>query len=364
MRPCFYPDFENVVDRELSVIRLTMVVVMVGTTHALSLRHESRSGVARRLEGRRQSAEPRRPTGRPRRADRVGRVFAGRKAPRRDRRPAGPDGRSADLGRRAASTAAVGARHLRHALRRELVADGKLVAFGCSDNTVPGDRRRRSGKQVFFNGAHTDWVLDTVFSAKSDHLISVGRDMSMKLYEVETQRFIDNITSITPGASRAASAAVDRHPTKDELLCAGSDGEPKIYKMVRTQARQIGDDFNLLRKFPEAAGPRFMRRASAGTAIGSPPASASTARAKYGCSTRTTPSRSPCWKDKAAACLRSPSPPTASRRQRRFRRRSCESATRRPASWSPSSSRCRSRTASVEPSRNEQSTPQGHESHC
>jgi WD40 repeat protein len=131
--------------------------------------------------------------------------------------------------------------------------DGKLIAFGCSDNTVRAIDAE-TGKQVFFNGAHNDWALDTVFSVKSDHIISVSRDMSMKLFEVGTQRFVDNITSITPGALRGGLASVDRHPTKDELLCGGADGEPKLYKMVRTQARQIGDDFNLLRKFPAMPG--------------------------------------------------------------------------------------------------------------
>jgi WD40 repeat protein len=131
--------------------------------------------------------------------------------------------------------------------------DGKLVAFGCSDNTVRAIDPT-TGKQVFFNGAHNDWVLDAVFSVKSDHLITVSRDMSMKLFEVGTQRFVDNITSITPGALKGGLASVDRHPTKDELLCGGSDGEPKLYKMIRTQARQIGDDFNLLRKFPAMPG--------------------------------------------------------------------------------------------------------------
>jgi WD40 repeat protein len=139
--------------------------------------------------------------------------------------------------------------------------DGKLVAFGCSDNTVRAIDST-TGKQVFFNGAHTDWALDTIFSTKGDHLISVGRDMSMKLYEVGTQRFIDNITSITPGALKGGLGAVDRHPTKDELLCAGADGEPKIYKMVRTQARQIGDDYNLLRKFPKLPGRVYAARFS------------------------------------------------------------------------------------------------------
>jgi WD40 repeat protein len=78
--------------------------------------------------------------------------------------------------------------------------------------------------------------------------------MSMKLTEVATQRLIDNITSITPGALKGGLMAVARHPKKDELLIGGSDGVPKIYKMYRTKARQIGDDYNLIRKFPEMPG--------------------------------------------------------------------------------------------------------------
>lgn len=139
--------------------------------------------------------------------------------------------------------------------------DGKLIGFGCADNTFRAVEAA-TGKQVLFSGAHTDWVLDTVFSVKSTHLISVGRDRSMKLTEVKTQRFIDNITSITPGALKGGLVAVDRHPTKDELLCAGADGEPKLYKMLRTKARKIGDDFNLIRKYPKLAGRVFAVRFS------------------------------------------------------------------------------------------------------
>ncbi len=77
--------------------------------------------------------------------------------------------------------------------------DGTKIAFGCADNTVRAIDAK-TGEQVLFMGSHNDWVLDTVFSADGSHLISVGRDMAAKLTEVATQRFIDNITSITPGA--------------------------------------------------------------------------------------------------------------------------------------------------------------------
>ena len=134
--------------------------------------------------------------------------------------------------------------------------DGKLVAFGCPDKTTRAIEAD-TGKQVFFNGAHDDWVLDTVFGVKSDHIVTVSRDMAMKLMHFATQRFIDNITSITPGALKGGLGAVDRHPTKDEVLVGGSDGVPKIYRMYREKARAINDDFNLIRAFPAMSGRVF-----------------------------------------------------------------------------------------------------------
>jgi len=131
--------------------------------------------------------------------------------------------------------------------------DGKLVAVGCGDNSVRAFRAE-NGKQVFFNGAHEDWALDTVFSKDGKHLISVSRDMAVKLYEVGTQRFVDNITSITPGALKGGLHAVTRHPTEDQVLIGGSDGIPKIYRMFREKARKIGDDFNKIKAFPEMPG--------------------------------------------------------------------------------------------------------------
>ncbi len=132
-------------------------------------------------------------------------------------------------------------------------ADGTKIAFGCADNTLRAIDAA-SGKQVLYQGAHSDWVLDTVFSKEGTYLISVSRDRSMKLVEVATQRFVDNITSITPGALKGGLAAVDRHPAKDELLIGGADGVPKIYQMIRTKVRVIGDDFNLIKAYEAVPG--------------------------------------------------------------------------------------------------------------
>ena len=134
--------------------------------------------------------------------------------------------------------------------------DGTLVAFGCSDTTVRAIEAK-TGTEVLFNSAHDDWPLDTVFSTNGNHVISVGRDMATKLFELETQRFIDNITSITPGALKGGLAAVARHPFKDEVLVGGSDGVPQIYRVFREVKRVIGDNSNLIRRFPAMEGRIF-----------------------------------------------------------------------------------------------------------
>jgi WD40 repeat protein len=131
--------------------------------------------------------------------------------------------------------------------------DGSKIAFGCADNTLRAIDAD-TGKQVLYQGAHNDWVLDTVFSKDNNYLISVSRDRSMKLVEVATQRFVDNITSITPGALKGGLSTVDRHPTKDELLIGGADGIPKTYQMLRTKDRKIGDDFNLIKAYEAMPG--------------------------------------------------------------------------------------------------------------
>lgn len=132
-------------------------------------------------------------------------------------------------------------------------ADGSLFAFGGADNRAR-ILRVKDGKETMRFDAHSDYVLGTTFSLKQDHLITVSRDMSMKLIIVENAQFVDNITSITPGALKGGLVAVQRHPLRDEVLTGGADGEPKLYKIFRTQVRVIGDDFNRIRGYEALPG--------------------------------------------------------------------------------------------------------------
>ena len=131
--------------------------------------------------------------------------------------------------------------------------DGTKLSFGCADNSVRAIDAK-TGKQLLFMGSHTDWVLDTVFSADGSHLVSVARDQTAKLTEVATQRFVDNITSITPGALKGGLAAVARHPSRDEMVVGGADGIPKVYRLFRQTVRVIGDDSNMIRELPPMPG--------------------------------------------------------------------------------------------------------------
>lgn len=134
--------------------------------------------------------------------------------------------------------------------------DGSRLGFGASDNVVRAIDAN-SGEQVLFQGAHNDWVRDTAFTHDGTHLISVARDMSCKLTEVETERFIDNITSITPGALSGGISSVVAHPERNEILVGGADGVAKVYRIFRETARKIGDDANLVRKMPKMPGRIF-----------------------------------------------------------------------------------------------------------
>ncbi|MDB6057219.1 MAG: domain, G-beta repeat, partial [Verrucomicrobiales bacterium] len=139
--------------------------------------------------------------------------------------------------------------------------DGKLLAFGCPDNTVRAIEAA-TGKQVVQMGSHSDWVLCTAFSTNSDNIISGGRDMSVKLTEVASQRFIDNVTSITPGALKGGIMAIAPHPTMEHFVAAGSDGTPKVYRTFREVKREIGDDAQLIADLFPMTGRVFAARFS------------------------------------------------------------------------------------------------------
>lgn len=134
--------------------------------------------------------------------------------------------------------------------------DGSKIAFGCADNTLRAIDAS-TGEQVLQQSSHGDWPLDSVFTPNGAHLVSVSRDRTVKLTEVATQRFVDNVTSITPGALKGGLQAIARHPQRDEIVVGGADGVPRVYRVFRLTSRVIGDDSNLIREMPGITGRIF-----------------------------------------------------------------------------------------------------------
>jgi len=135
-------------------------------------------------------------------------------------------------------------------------ADSKKFAFGGADNGVRV-LTVADGKQVMRMDAHSDWSFAATFSVKGTHVVSVSRDRAMKLSIVESGQFVDNVTSITPGALKGGLMAIQLRPGQEQVLTGGSDGTPKLYKIFRTRKRIIGDDFNHIRSFKPMPGRIF-----------------------------------------------------------------------------------------------------------
>ncbi len=139
--------------------------------------------------------------------------------------------------------------------------DGKALAFGCADNSVRVISVPE-GRQMMRLDNHSDWVFSTacVYDDKHAlHVLSTGRDQAIKLTLVEGASFIDDINTHT-GAYRSMARnpnppkSVDGKP-EEQVVAAGDDGIPRLYKVFRTQVRTMNqEDHNLIRAFARQPG--------------------------------------------------------------------------------------------------------------
>ena len=130
--------------------------------------------------------------------------------------------------------------------------DASRVAFGCSDQTVRVLSIQDEKERIKFDN-HSDWVFGTVFSTDGSHFVSAGRDTALKLVEVDTGSFVDDINSSNKGYGEINTIA--RHPTEDQVLSAGEDRIPRLYKIFREIRRDVGNtDFNLIRAYEAQSG--------------------------------------------------------------------------------------------------------------
>ena len=76
--------------------------------------------------------------------------------------------------------------------------------------TRRGSSRSRTARRSLKIDHHSDWVFGTAFSLDGKHLITLGRDGSIKLTEAGTGSFIDDI-----GKNYGELKVLARHPKED-----------------------------------------------------------------------------------------------------------------------------------------------------
>jgi len=139
--------------------------------------------------------------------------------------------------------------------------DGKMIAFGCADNSVRAIDAD-TGEQTVYMAAHGDWVRSVCFSGDGKSILSAGRDKTVKMTDVATQRFLGNLTTHTPGVVRGGMIAIDRHPKRNEVLVGGADGAPKLFRMDVKAAPAKGGNPNQIRQYATLTGRVFDARFS------------------------------------------------------------------------------------------------------
>lgn len=122
--------------------------------------------------------------------------------------------------------------------------DHSLVAFGSADKSAR-ILKVADGEEVWFFNNHSDWVFGTTFTIDGKRILTGSRDMAMKLSEIETKRFIDDVNNPLDTVNDMA-----RHPTQDLIAYGGKLGTVRIYKISDNQNRTAArNDTNLIRLF-------------------------------------------------------------------------------------------------------------------
>jgi len=134
--------------------------------------------------------------------------------------------------------------------------DGALLAVGGGDNVLRAFAAA-TGEQVVSMAAHDDWIRGVVFAHDGKSIFSAGRDMTVKMTDVATQRFVGNVTTHTPGVLRGGMLAIARHPQRNEVLVGSADGAPKLFQMEVKAAPAGGGNPNQIREYEPLRGRVF-----------------------------------------------------------------------------------------------------------
>lgn len=129
--------------------------------------------------------------------------------------------------------------------------DDKTVAFGGGSDKTVHRINVADGKELLDFKAHADWVLGTTFTLDGKQLVSAGRDHALKLIDLDTGRFVDDINNPVE-----ACLCIARNSKVEQIIYGGDLGGARLYKISDNQGRTSGRiDTNLIRAFDKQPAP-------------------------------------------------------------------------------------------------------------
>ncbi len=130
--------------------------------------------------------------------------------------------------------------------------DGKKLACGSAEKSVYLHTVPELQPLLKFDN-HSDWVFGTTFTRDSSHMVSTSRDKAIKLVEIATKNFVDDVNY---QVYNGGYFAIARNPATDEVAVGGEEGLVRYYSIYKKQARTMNrEDYNLLRTFEKLDGP-------------------------------------------------------------------------------------------------------------
>jgi WD40 repeat protein len=132
--------------------------------------------------------------------------------------------------------------------------DGKQVAFGGAEKSVYLYSVPECAQVIKFDN-HSDWVFGTTFTRDSKHMVSTSRDKAIKMVEIATKNFVDDINY---QVYNGGYLAIARNPATDEVAVGGEEGIVRYYSIYKKAARTMNrEDHNLLRTYEKTGNPIF-----------------------------------------------------------------------------------------------------------
>ena len=108
-----------------------------------------------------------------------------------------------------------------------------MVAFGGAEKSAYLYSVPECCSRLMKFDNHSDWVFGTTFTKDSKNFVTTSRDRAIKLVEIATKNFVDDINY---QVYKGGYYAVARNPMTDEVAVGGDEGLIRYYSIYKKQA--------------------------------------------------------------------------------------------------------------------------------